>query len=162
MSGPGALMVRAGKRYRAATGDEVLQAATAHGFRTLAGSPYLTSPGETRRHLLATMAGRTSEAFCAIALDNRHRVLEWRELFQGTIDGASVHPREVVKWALAANAAAVILVHNHPSGVAEPSQADEIMTTRLRDALSYFDIRVLDHLIVAGAQCVSLAERGLI
>ena len=89
-------------------------------------------------------------------------MIDFVELFRGTIDGASVHPREVVKLALEKNAASVIMVHNHPSGVAEQSRADELITTRLRDALSPLDIRTVDHLIVAGGDCVSLAERGLL
>jgi DNA repair protein RadC len=95
-------------------------------------------------------------------LDNRNRVITCQELFRGTIDGASVYPREVVKEALAHNAAAVILVHNHPSGVAEPSQADELITRRLKQALSLVDIRVLDHVIVGDGACESFAERGLL
>ena len=95
-------------------------------------------------------------------LDGRHRVIEYVELFRGTIDGASVHPREVVKLALAKNAAALVLAHPHPSGVAEPSQADEILTRRLRDALQLVDIRVLDHIVVAGGAAVSFAELGLL
>jgi DNA repair protein RadC len=89
-------------------------------------------------------------------------LIRFEELFRGTIDGASVHPREVVKQALARNATSVILAHNHPSGVAEPSQADEVITTRLRDALALVDIRVLDHLIVGDGTCTSLAERGIV
>ncbi len=122
----------------------------------------LTSPGETRRFLTAQLRDRPFEVFCCLFLDNRHRLLAFEELFRGTIDGASVHPREVLRQALAHNAAAVILAHNHPSGVAEPSHADELITHRLRDALALVDIRVLDHLIVAGADSVSLAERGLL
>ena len=95
-------------------------------------------------------------------LDNRHRVVECQELFRGTIDGASVHPREVVKEALQRNAAACILLHNHPSGVAEPSHADELITRRLKDALALVDIRVLDHLIVAGEEVISFAEKNLL
>jgi len=95
-------------------------------------------------------------------LDCRHRVLRYLEMFRGTIDGASVHPREVVKVALQEQAAAVLLVHNHPSKIGEPSAADELITQRLRDALSLVDVRVLDHLIVAGSDVVSFAERGLI
>jgi DNA repair protein RadC len=95
-------------------------------------------------------------------LDKRHRLIEYVELFRGTIDGASVHPREVVKLALAKNAAAILLAHPHPSGVAEPSQADELITQRLKDALSLVDIRVLDHLVVGGGDVISMAERGLI
>jgi DNA repair protein RadC len=89
-------------------------------------------------------------------------LIEYVELFRGTIDGASVHPREVVKLALSKNAAAVVLAHPHPSGVAEPSQADELITSRLRDALGLVDIRIVDHLIIAGGSVVSFAQRGLI
>jgi DNA repair protein RadC len=100
--------------------------------------------------------------FCVLFLTNRHRVIAFEEMFRGTIDGATVHPREVVKQALRLNAAAVILAHNHPSGVSEPSRADEAITRRLRDALALVDIRVLDHLIVGGSEITSLAERGLL
>ena len=102
------------------------------------------------------------ELFCCLFLDNRHRVLSFNELFRGTIDGTSVYPREVVKEALAVNAAAVILAHNHPSGVAEPSQADERITRRLKSALELVDIRLLDHLIIGDGRTTSLASRGLI
>ncbi|QOJ31421.1 MAG: DNA repair protein RadC [Gammaproteobacteria bacterium] len=120
------------------------------------------SPTVTRRYLALRFSSLEHEVFCCLFLDNRHRLIACDELFRGTIDGASVHPREVVKRALAHNAAAVILTHNHPSGVAEPSQADELITLRLKDALGVVDIRVLDHLIVAGAKVVSLAERGVL
>jgi DNA repair protein RadC len=102
------------------------------------------------------------EVFSAIFLDNRHRILTYEEMFRGTIDGASVHPREVVKRAIQLNAAAVIFAHNHPSGIAEPSKADEAITKRLANALKLIDVRVLDHLIIAGADVVSFAERGLL
>ena len=108
------------------------------------------------------LGNRDHEIFAAIFLDNRHRLIAIRELFRGTIDGASVHPREVAKEALQHNAAAVILAHNHPSGVAEPSHADELITQRLKDALALIDIRILDHVIVAGAHTVSFAARGLL
>jgi len=101
------------------------------------------------------------EVFAVLWLDNRHRVLSFEELFRGTIDGASVHPREVVKAALSHNAAACILAHNHSSGVSEPSQADVSLTSRLREALSLVDLRVLDHIVV-GEDCTSFAERGLL
>ena len=122
----------------------------------------LGSPADTRRFLTAQLRDRPYAVFCCLHLDNRHRLIAFEELFRGTIDGASVHPREVLRQALAHNAAAVILAHNHPSGVPEPSQADELITHRLRDALALVDIRVLDHLIVAGPESVSLAERGLL
>ena len=122
----------------------------------------LHSPADTRRFLTAQLRDRPYEVFCCLYLDNRHRLIAFEELFRGTIDGAAVHPREVLRQALAHNAAALILAHNHPSGVAEPSHADELITVRLRDALALVDIRVLDHLIVAGPEAVSLAERGVL
>ncbi len=124
--------------------------------------PALESPSATRAFLVAELRDRPYEVFCCLFLDNRHRLIAFDELFRGTIDGASVHPREVVRQALSRNAAAVILAHNHPSGVAEPSQADELITLRLKDALALVDIRVLDHLIVGDNRCVSLAERGVL
>jgi len=123
---------------------------------------HVTSPEDTRRYLRLQLAEREAEVFCVLFLTNRHRVIAFEEMFRGTIDGATVHPREVVKQALRLNAAAVILAHNHPSGVAEPSRADEAITRRLRDALALVDVRVLDHLIVGGCEITSLAERGLL
>lgn len=122
----------------------------------------LGSTRDTMDFLQAQLRDRKNEVFCVLFLDNRHRLMAFEELFRGTIDGASVHPREVVRQALCRNAAAVILAHNHPSGVAEPSQADELITLRLKDALGLVDIRVLDHLIVGDSRCVSLAERGVL
>ena len=122
----------------------------------------LANPRATRDFLRMRLRDLPHEVFCCVYLDNRHRVIAFEELFRGTIDGASVHPREVVKQALARNAAAVILVHNHPSGLAEPSQADELITRRLKEALGLVDIRVLDHLVVGDAVCESFAERGLL
>ncbi|WP_019589944.1 MULTISPECIES: DNA repair protein RadC [unclassified Thioalkalivibrio] len=119
----------------------------------------LTSPAATRRFLSARLRDYPFEVFGALFLDNRHRVLAFEELFRGTIDGASVHPREVVRRVLHHNAAAVILAHNHPSGVAEPSRSDALITRRLSEALSLIDVRLLDHLII-GDTAVSLAERG--
>ena len=107
------------------------------------------------------MRGYPYEVFSCLFLDNRHRVIEFEELFRGTIDGASVHPREVVQRALYHNAAALILAHNHPSGVAEPSSADRRITQRLKEALALVEIRVLDHFIVGEGQPVSMAELGL-
>ena len=124
--------------------------------------PVLANPRSAREYLAVHYAGQEREVFGVMFLDNRHRLIAVEEMFLGTVDGASVHPREVVKRALKLNAAAVILAHNHPSGVAEPSQADELITARLRDALALVDIRVLDHLIVGGTTVTSLAERGLI
>jgi DNA repair protein RadC len=122
----------------------------------------LTSPSQARTFLRAQLRDRPHEVFCCLYLDTRHRVLEFEEMFRGTIDGASVHPREVVKAALARNAAAVIIAHNHPSGVAEPSAADEALTQRLKQALALVDIRLLDHFVVGDTEVVSLSERGLV
>jgi DNA repair protein RadC len=122
----------------------------------------LTSPADTRRYLQARLRHYPHEVFSCLFLDNRHRVICFEELFRGTIDGASVHPREVVKRALKHNAAALILAHNHPSGVAEPSQADRHITAHLKQALSLVDIRVLDHIVIGEGEPVSLAERGLL
>lgn len=123
-------------------------------------SDVLTSPQQTRDYLRARLAGYPYEVFACLFLDNRHRVIEYEELFRGTIDGASVHPREVVRRSLSHNAAALILAHNHPSGVAEPSQADRAITRRLKAALELVDIRLLDHMIVGSGEISSLAELG--
>ncbi len=128
----------------------------------ITGRDVLTSPNATRDYLKLRLRGLSHEVFACLFLDNRHRVIEYQELFRGTIDGASVHPREVVKEAIRWNAAAVIFAHNHPSGVAEPSQADLRITKRLQDALDLIDVRVLDHIIVGEDDGTSFAERGLI
>lgn len=122
----------------------------------------LTNPHATKEFVRMRLRDLPHEVFCCVYLDSRHRVIRFVELFRGTIDGASVHPREVVKEALAHNAAAVILAHNHPSGIAEPSQADELITQRLTQALAAVDIRVLDHLIIGDGVCESFSERGLL
>ena len=122
----------------------------------------LSCPDDTRKYFKSQLRDRSYEVFAAVFLDNRHQVICFEELFKGTIDGASVYPREVVKKALQHNAAALIVAHNHPSGVAEPSQADEHITARLKQALELVDIRLLDHLIVGDGEIVSLAERGVV
>ena len=122
----------------------------------------LPSPNRTREFLRVLLGDRKAEVFGCLYLDNRHRVIETAELFQGTIDGAAVYPRVVVQQALTLNAAAVMFFHNHPSGVAEPSHADEAITLRLKDALALVDIRVLDHFIVTAGESLSFAERGLL
>jgi len=122
----------------------------------------LSSPGAVRDFLRLTLIGRGHEVFLAVLLDAQNRVLACEELFRGTLTQTSVYPREVVKCALAHGAAAVILAHNHPSGVAEPSHADEVLTHSLKQALALVDIKVLDHFIVAGNSALSFAERGLI
>ncbi|MGB5834773.1 MAG: DNA repair protein RadC [Thiohalocapsa sp.] len=128
----------------------------------ITGRDVLSSPEATRTYLKARLRGYPHEVFACLFLDNRNRVIEYRELFRGTIDGASVHPREVVREAMHWNAAAVIFAHNHPSGVAEPSQADLRITARLREALDLVEVRVLDHIVVGEGDGTSFAERGLL
>lgn len=122
----------------------------------------LSSPSAVGDYLRLALGGLAHEVFLALLLDSQHRVLKSVELFRGTLTQTSVYPREVVKAALAANAAAIIFAHNHPSGVAQPSRADEMLTRQLKEALALVEIQVLDHFIVAGNQCVSFAERGLL
>ena len=140
----------------------VLEMAKRHLAQELERSDALTSPQLTQRYLLSQLRDRSHEVFACLFLDNQHRVIRYQELFHGTLDRAAVYPREVVKQALALNAAAVILAHNHPSGIAEPSQSDKAITERLQQALGLMDIRVLDHLVVGDGYCVSFAERGWI
>ena len=122
----------------------------------------LNSPGAVRDYLQLLLRGRSQEVFMALFLDAQHRVIAAEELFSGTLTQTSVYPREVVKRALHHNAAAVIFAHNHPSGVAEPSQSDQVLTDALKQSLALVDVRVLDHFIVAAGGCLSFAERGLI
>ena len=122
----------------------------------------LTSPGAVRDYLRLSLAHRQHEVFVCIWLDAQHKVVGTEEAFRGTLTQTSVYPREIVKKALARNAAAVIFAHNHPSGVAQPSQADELLTRNLREALALVEVKVLDHFIVAGNQAISFAERGLL
>jgi len=139
----------------------VLTMASRHLKESLKQQAEFTSPQQTKDYCQMLLSSKPYEVFGCLMLDNKHRLIEYRELFRGTIDGASVYPREVVKQALADNAAAVILVHNHPSGNPQPSQADKTITVKLSDALKLMDIRVLDHLIV-GNTVLSMAELGLI
>ena len=139
----------------------VLEMARRHLMESMQRGDALCSPQDTRHYLSSQLQGYPHEVFACLFLDNRNRVISFDKMFYGTIDGASVYPREVVKLALKKNAAAVIFAHNHPSGVAEPSGADEQITHKLKEALALVDIRVLDHLIV-GDTVVSFAERGLI
>ncbi|MEH6472603.1 MAG: DNA repair protein RadC [Halopseudomonas sp.] len=140
----------------------VLEMGRRHLAEQLSQSDCFTNPAETGRFLSARLRGRDREVFALLLLDSQHRMLAYEELFEGTIDSAAVYPREVVKLALNSNAAAVILAHNHPSGVAEPSLADQQITLRLIDALALVDIRVLDHLVIGEGLPVSFAERGLL
>jgi DNA repair protein RadC len=148
--------------FSPASTDAVIASAKMHMSRRVRRGTTLSSPRATRDFLSLKLGSLDHEVFALIFLDKRHRVISYLEMFRGTIDGASVHPREVVKEALKQNAAAVILAHPHPSGVAEPSQADEFITNRLKEALGLIDVRVLDHIIIAGADSTSMAERGLI
>ena len=139
----------------------VLEMGRRYLFATLPKGDVLTDPASVQRYLQARLRHRMREVFCCLYLNNRHAVIACEDLFEGTIDGASVHPREVVKRALQLNAAALIFAHNHPSGVAEPSSADQRLTQRLVKALELVDIRVLDHLVI-GDQVISFAEAGLL
>lgn len=140
----------------------VLEMARRHFQEIIQRGNALTSPEITRAYLSAQLRGYSYEVFACLFLDNQHRVIQFDELFRGTIDSASVYPREVAKQALLHNSAAVILAHNHPSGVSEPSQADKQITEKLKQALALFDIRVLDHFIIGDGQPYSFAEHGLL
>ncbi|MCY1281004.1 hypothetical protein D9M70_298020 [compost metagenome] len=149
-------------RYLPATSDQILMAARqVIDQRTRRGAAF-SNPDQVKEFLTAKLAGFEHEVFAVLFLDNQHRLIEYVEMFRGTIDSASVYPREVVKEALRLNSAAVILAHNHPSGNPEPSEADKALTRRLRDALGLVDVRTLDHVIVAGTKAASFAEHGLI
>ncbi len=140
----------------------VLEMSKRYLCETLDKQDVISNPEDTRQYLKSQLRDKPYEVFAALFLDNRHQIIRFEELFRGTIDGASVYPREVVKKALEYNAAALIIAHNHPSGIAEPSSADERITTRLKEALSLVDIRLLDHLIIGDADITSLAERGIL
>ncbi len=147
---------------RAATTAEIIAAARRAMTRRVHRGTAMSSPRAVREFLAVKLGTLEHEIFSVLLLDTRHRLIEYVELFRGTINGASVHPREVVKLALARNAAALVLAHPHPSGSPEPSQADELITQRLKEALALVDIAVLDHVIVAGGETVSFAERGML
>jgi len=140
----------------------VLELSQRHLLENLQRSDSITSPDATKQYFQAKMRDYPHEVFSCIYLDNRNRIINYCELFKGTLAGANVYPREVVKQALSYNAASVIFAHNHPSGVAEPSQADKQITLQLRNALGMVEIRVLDHIIVGDGYCVSFTERGLL
>lgn len=145
---------------RQAPADEILSAARSIMSHKVRRGTSMNSPQLVKNFLSIKLGTLEHETFCVLLLDKRHRLIEYVELFRGTIDGASVYPREVVKLALSKNAAALIVCHPHPSGVAEPSQADELITRRLKEALALVDIRILDHMIVAGGETISMAEKG--
>lgn len=151
------------KQFHYSTAGEVIDAAK-HIMESMMEQrdTLLTSPDLVRQYLMMRIGRAEREIFCVLFLDNQNRLIAAEDLFMGTIDGASVYPREVVKAALKHNAAAVLLAHNHPSGEVEPSRADMQITQRLTTALGLIDVRVLDHFIVSGALATSFAERGLL
>ncbi len=148
--------------YRPANADEVLRAALHVVGQKVQRGAVLTSPQAVRDFLRVKLGTLEHEVFAVLLMDAQNRLIEYLELFRGTVTQTSVYPREVVKEALARNAATIILAHNHPSGVPEPSRADEYLTQTLKSALALVDVRVLDHIVVAGADSTSFAERGLI
>jgi DNA repair protein RadC len=147
---------------RTATATEIIAAARRAMTRRVRRGISMDSPRAVREFLTMKLGTLEHETFAVLLLDTRHRLIDYVELFRGTIDKASVHPREVVKLALARNAAALVLAHPHPSGAADPSQADELITRRLKEALALIDVRLLDHVIVAGGDAISFADRGLL
>ena len=147
--------------YRSINRDTLIESAKQCVLEQFKSGFRITSPVSAESYVRTLLLDREHEIFAVLFLDNRHQVIDYVEMFRGTVDGTSVYPREVVKEALTRNAAAVLLVHNHPSGVSEPSQADERITRRLKAALELVDIRVIDHLIV-GKTVTSLAARGMI
>ena len=149
-------------RYLPATAEQILEEARrVIDLKTQRGEAF-TSPELVKEYLITKLAGFEHEVFAALFLDAKHQLIQYVEMFRGSIDSASVYPREVVKEALRLNAAAVIFAHNHPSGNPEPSQADKILTQRLKEALLLVEVRSLDHIVVGGQQTVSFAERGLL
>jgi DNA repair protein RadC len=155
-------MTRVGETAVPVSDDDVIAAALRVLSQRMTGRLALTNPRITREYLAIRFSGLEHEVFVCLFLDARNRIISCEESFRGTIDGAAVYPREIVKRALAHNASAVIVSHNHPSGVAEPSQADELLTQRLKAALDLVGVRLLDHLVVGGAVVESFAERGLL
>jgi DNA repair protein RadC len=147
---------------RPVTDDEVIAFSREILAARVARTTFFQSVEDTKNYFVLQLSTRLHEVFACAFLDNRHALLAYEELFFGTIDSCSVHPREVVRRALHHNAAAVVFAHNHPAGTPEPSRADEQITYRLKEALAFVDVRVLDHLVVGGAQVTSFAARGLL
>jgi len=148
------------RRYRVASGDVILDAARSVVDQRMQRGASFADPKTASEFFQGKLAGLEREVFAVVMLDTRHRLIEYAELFQGTIDGAEVHPREVVRQALRCNAAALIVAHNHPSGSVEPSAADRAVTARLKQALALVDVRLLDHIVVAGSKATSMAASG--
>jgi DNA repair protein RadC len=158
-----ALMVRdANGRYQPATAEQVLEAARQVIEHKMQRGASFCSPEAVKEYLRIKLAGFEHEVFAVLFLDTRLRLIEYVEMFQGTVDSTEVYPREVVKQALRLNAAAVIVSHNHPAGHPEPSASDRALTQRLKQALALVDVRTLDHIVVAGSTTTSFAERGLL
>ena len=148
--------------YRAANTAEVLARANGLLAQRVRRGTTMSSPAQVRDHLRFQLGALEHEVFVVVFLDAQNRLIATKEMFRGTLTQTSVYPREVVKEALTLNAAAVILAHNHPSGSAEPSRADEYLTQTLKSTLALIDVRVLDHFVIAGAEIASFAERGLV
>ncbi|KER87869.1 DNA repair protein RadC [Xanthomonas arboricola pv. celebensis] len=148
--------------YRPATADEILAAARRAVDQRMPRGDQFTTPTAVKNYLRTKLDGLEHELFAVLFLDNQHRLIECVEMFRGTVDGATVHPREVVKEALRCNAVAVIFSHNHPGGNPKPSEDDRLVTRDLKDALALVDVRTLDHILVAGDAAVSFVERGLL
>lgn len=148
------------RRYEQAKSEQVLEAAQNIVDARMQRGASFKDPDVARSFFRDKLNSLEREVFVAAVLDARHRLIKYIELFHGTIDGAEVHPREVVRQAILHNAAAIIVAHNHPSGDAEPSIADRTVTTRLKQSLALVDVRLLDHIVVGGSQTLSLAERG--
>lgn len=159
-SAPVLFVADASGRYTRAKPQQVLASARQIIDKSVHAGVPMTSPKVVCDYLTLKLAGLEHEVFAALFLTTRHQLIGYTELFRGTIDGAVVHPREVVKAALAVNAAAVIFAHNHPSGIAEPSESDRSITIELKNALELVSVRVLDHIVVGGPNTVSLAQRG--
>lgn len=150
-------------RYRSATPNEIMEAASNYAARQFSMiGQQISSPTETEKYLKGIYKGLQREKFGVLYLDNRHRIIAFEFPFSGTVDGTSVYPREIVKRVLELNASAIILSHNHPTGVPEPSHADERITRRIKSALELIDVRLLDHLVIGADNCTSLAVRGLL
>jgi DNA repair protein RadC len=141
---------------------EICEAAAAYLLEDIQRGPPLSSPKETEKFLRLKLIDIKTEVFCCLFLDTRHRVIAFEELFHGTIDGATVYPRVIAQRCLELNAAAVILAHNHPSGTAEPSLADQVITRRVKEALALLDIQVLDHFVIGDNEPTSMAQRGML
>ena len=162
-SADAALLVRdVDGQYRPARAEEVLSQARRVLSQRVRRGATMSSPQAVKDYLRLEIGVLEHEVFSVLFMDAQHRIIELRQMFRGTVSQTSVYPREVVKEALSLNAAALILAHNHPSGAAEPSRADEFLTQTLKTALALVDVRVLDHLVVAGADVTSFAERGLL